>query len=384
MPAVLPGRASVTGSAAGSSGLGEYRSFEPYTKTPGRSSSGPRASRNGWTACVCAIESPVFTTRSGSRASRDLIQDRSRCRPGVRCTSERCRTRSGAAPAEGPAPRSAGGRTSSARRPTVAEAPHRQRPWARGPQGDSHPHMVPCPPSARPRLRRGAAARQDGSMAALKDRLRGDLTAAMKARDEVRTRTLRMALTSITREEVAGHPPGSSATTRSSTCSPGRRSSAARPPRRSRGGPRRSRPRGTGRGSGPGRLPARPAQRRGTRARWWRPHRGDRGERHGGDGAGHEGASRRRSRAGPTAPGSPPRSAASSPASGIIRQAGRCVPGELAPAAAVASARRPRRRHRCHCRSLLPPPPPSPPSPRLGLDLAWAWGWLGAMPVPIE
>ena len=41
-------------------------------------------------------------------------------------------------------------------------------------------------------------------MAALKDRLRGDLTDAMKARDEVRTRTLRMALTSITRGEVAG------------------------------------------------------------------------------------------------------------------------------------------------------------------------------------
>jgi uncharacterized protein len=42
-------------------------------------------------------------------------------------------------------------------------------------------------------------------MAELKDRLRGDLTAAMKARDEVRTRTLRMVLTSITNEEVAGH-----------------------------------------------------------------------------------------------------------------------------------------------------------------------------------
>ena len=41
-------------------------------------------------------------------------------------------------------------------------------------------------------------------MAAMKDRLRGDLTAAMKARDEVRTRTLRMALTSLSREEVAG------------------------------------------------------------------------------------------------------------------------------------------------------------------------------------
>jgi uncharacterized protein len=41
-------------------------------------------------------------------------------------------------------------------------------------------------------------------MAALKDRLRGDLTTAMKARDQVRVRTLRMALTSVTREEVAG------------------------------------------------------------------------------------------------------------------------------------------------------------------------------------
>jgi uncharacterized protein YqeY len=42
-------------------------------------------------------------------------------------------------------------------------------------------------------------------MAGLKDRLRADLTTAMKARDEVRTRTLRMVLTSVTNEEVAGH-----------------------------------------------------------------------------------------------------------------------------------------------------------------------------------
>jgi uncharacterized protein YqeY len=35
------------------------------------------------------------------------------------------------------------------------------------------------------------------AMAALKDRLRSDLTAAMKARDEVTVRTLRMALTSV-------------------------------------------------------------------------------------------------------------------------------------------------------------------------------------------
>ncbi len=41
-------------------------------------------------------------------------------------------------------------------------------------------------------------------MTGMKERLRGDLTAAMKSRDEVRTRTLRMALTSVTNEEVAG------------------------------------------------------------------------------------------------------------------------------------------------------------------------------------
>ena len=42
------------------------------------------------------------------------------------------------------------------------------------------------------------------SMSALKDRLRTDLTAAMKARDEVRSSTLRMVLTAITNAEVAG------------------------------------------------------------------------------------------------------------------------------------------------------------------------------------
>jgi uncharacterized protein len=41
-------------------------------------------------------------------------------------------------------------------------------------------------------------------MAELKERLRADLTASMKDRDEVRTRTLRMALTEISKEEVSG------------------------------------------------------------------------------------------------------------------------------------------------------------------------------------
>ena len=41
-------------------------------------------------------------------------------------------------------------------------------------------------------------------MSTLKDRLRTDLTAAMKARDEVRSSTIRMVLTAITNAEVAG------------------------------------------------------------------------------------------------------------------------------------------------------------------------------------
>jgi uncharacterized protein len=41
-------------------------------------------------------------------------------------------------------------------------------------------------------------------MAELKDRLRADLTASMKDRDEVRTRTLRMVLSEIAKEEVSG------------------------------------------------------------------------------------------------------------------------------------------------------------------------------------
>ena len=41
-------------------------------------------------------------------------------------------------------------------------------------------------------------------MSALKDRLRADLTTAIKSRDEVRSSTLRMVLSAITNAEVAG------------------------------------------------------------------------------------------------------------------------------------------------------------------------------------
>jgi uncharacterized protein YqeY len=43
-----------------------------------------------------------------------------------------------------------------------------------------------------------------GRMSNLKDRLRTDLTAAIKGRDEVRSSTLRMVLTAVTNAEVAG------------------------------------------------------------------------------------------------------------------------------------------------------------------------------------
>ncbi len=41
-------------------------------------------------------------------------------------------------------------------------------------------------------------------MSELKDRLRSDLTASMKARDELRTSTLRLTLSALSNEEVAG------------------------------------------------------------------------------------------------------------------------------------------------------------------------------------
>jgi uncharacterized protein YqeY len=43
-----------------------------------------------------------------------------------------------------------------------------------------------------------------GHMSALKDRLRSDLTTAIKSRDELRSSTLRMVLTAISNAEVAG------------------------------------------------------------------------------------------------------------------------------------------------------------------------------------
>ena len=45
---------------------------------------------------------------------------------------------------------------------------------------------------------------EDGPMSALKDQLQGDLTAAIRAQDELTMATLRMALSAITNAEVSG------------------------------------------------------------------------------------------------------------------------------------------------------------------------------------
>jgi uncharacterized protein len=56
-------------------------------------------------------------------------------------------------------------------------------------------------------LELGCISRQDRAMTQLKERLRADLNTAMRERDKVRLRTLRLALTSITNEEVSGESP---------------------------------------------------------------------------------------------------------------------------------------------------------------------------------
>src|SRR3982750_3778113 len=71
------------------------------------------------------------------------------------------------------------------------------------------PRVAPAP---RVRVRRWAGvtparlphALHNGAMTELKARLRSDLTTAIKARDEVRSSTLRLVLSAITNAEVAG------------------------------------------------------------------------------------------------------------------------------------------------------------------------------------
>src|SRR3978361_1738269 len=63
-------------------------------------------------------------------------------------------------------------------------------------------------PSCRHRARLTTCPRRTVScMAELKERLRADLTAAMKAQDKLQTATLRMVLAAIQTEEISGKAP---------------------------------------------------------------------------------------------------------------------------------------------------------------------------------
>src|SRR5260370_15091186 len=65
-------------------------------------------------------------------------------------------------------------------------------------------HMSPAGRAAASSGRRRRNPGRIGLMSELKERLRADLTASMKDRDEIRTRTLRMVLSEISKEEVSG------------------------------------------------------------------------------------------------------------------------------------------------------------------------------------
>jgi uncharacterized protein len=82
--------------------------------------------------------------------------------------------------------------------PTASSPARIMAPYCRAPD-----HFSTCR-DARGALYDGGTARSVSTMAELKSRLRADLTDAMKARDKLRTATLRMLLAAIQTEEVSG------------------------------------------------------------------------------------------------------------------------------------------------------------------------------------
>ena len=147
----------------------------------------------------------MLITRSGSSAPR---VDSQRCRAlayGVMCTSDTCSTRMGRAP---------GGSTGTVTRRSRNALTSYRPAYARQP-------APTAPTPARPltidvvarfadiirRLQARPAATLVPCLmqpSTLKERLRSDLTEAIKDRDKVRSGTIRMVLTAITEAEVAG------------------------------------------------------------------------------------------------------------------------------------------------------------------------------------
>ena len=124
----------------------------------------------------------------------------------------------------------------------------------------------------------------------LKEQLRTDLTDAMRARDQVRLRTLRMALTSITNEEVSGytvHELSDEEIVKVLTREAKKRREAAEAFEAAGRADQAEAERAEG--DVLAALPPRPALRRGARQPGDGGHRRDRGGRDARDGEGHEG-----------------------------------------------------------------------------------------------
>ena len=134
----------------------------------------------------------MSTTRSGSSSASAATQRCLRRWPGVMCRSDTCSTRIGRAP---------GGQH---RHVDLAAA---SRGGARCPPRRPMPRRPPWRPRrarAEPMCSRTARVAFARLVSELKERLRADLTTAMKARDELVKSTLRMTLTAIGNAEVAG------------------------------------------------------------------------------------------------------------------------------------------------------------------------------------
>src|SRR4051794_7139943 len=146
--------------------------------------------------------SPVLTTRSGSRSASAATHAALRRWPGMRCRSLRWTTRNGRWPTGSTG--TANRRTTKALRSTSDAYPKPTAPAA--PASDAVRASGCIPRSshgaARQPSREGAC--QTHRMSSLKDRLRSDLTDAIRSRDQMRAGTLRMVLTSVSTEEVAG------------------------------------------------------------------------------------------------------------------------------------------------------------------------------------
>ena len=112
---------------------------------------------------------------------------------------------------------------------------------------------------AQPTAPAGGPAVSGWGRAPIKEQLRADLTTAMKARDELRTATLRMVLSAVSAEEVSGKEARELTDDEVSACSAARPRSAGRPPRRSGRPAAPSRPPGSGRGRGARRITCPPS-----------------------------------------------------------------------------------------------------------------------------